>query len=254
MAAKKERITVGLLDEKKIKTIMKRFLGTKESDPDVTKYYKIENGINYMATTIGSAVQIYFKNKHDGRLIKGTGETFFRKPLANDKNEDVQAIPEMETITEGKKKIKRPTGNAIDFPDVSGMFQAFDMSQFYEINIKVEDIDDFIAVHEGMEKMSKLGGLYNTAEIMVTNERLRFHLHDSPVEFKWSYEIMQDDKFVLMSYHYDFSLMNSILKSLKDLKLDAIKMYVKDKGNPILFIGETSEYKFNFAINRKLVK
>lgn len=251
-----EKVKFELLDEKKLKAIMKRFLGTKEADPEVTKYYRVENGINYMATTLGAAVQIYFKNKHEGTYTKGTGQNFFRKPLPSDKSEDVQFIPEMETITEGKKKIKRATGNYLEYPDVVGMFNGFDLKEFQEILIPVDDADLFISVHEAMEKASKVGGSYNTAELTIDYEKLIFSLHDSPVLFHWSYmlEELLDSSFAMDHYYYDFSIMVSIFKSLKDLKPDRIKMYVKDNQTPIVFTGETIEYNFNFAMQRKLVR
>lgn len=249
-----EKIKKNVIDEKKLVTIMKRFLGTKESDPEVTKYFHVENGLHFSATTLGSAVSILFKNRFDGKTVKGTGENFFRKPLANNKYEDVEFIPEMEKVAVGKKKVKQPTGKSLEYPDVAAMFDKYDVSKFYEVTIQTDDLDQFIAVHEGMEKVSKIGGMYNTAKIMVSNERLRFGLHDSPVKFDWSYEINQEEPFVLEDYHYDFSLMAAILKSLKDLKPDEVKMYVKDVNNPIIFKGFAREYDYNFAINRKLVK
>jgi hypothetical protein len=251
-----EKIKADLLDEKKLKTILKRFLGSKAADPEITKYYRIENGIHYMATTLGSAVSIYFKNKHDGTFTSGTGQSFFRKPLPNDKFEDVQAIAELEEIAEGKKKIKVPTGNYHEYPDISGMFNSYNLNEFFEVTIPLEDADQFIAVHEAMEKASNVGGNYNTAEIVVMSaERILITLYDSPVKFDWNYSFGESDKsFLLRNYHYDFSLMVSIFKSLKDLKPDRIKMYVKDNQTPILFVGETVEYNFNFAIQRKLVR
>jgi hypothetical protein len=251
-----EKIKADLLDEKKLKTILKRFLGSKSADPEITKYYRIENGIHYMATTLGSAVSIYFKNKHDGTFTSGTGQSFFRKPLPNDKHEDVQAIAELEEIAEGKKKIKVPTGNYYDYPDIAGIFDKFDLKEFQEVEIPIDDVDQFIAVHEAMEKAAKVGGIYNTAVISITGTFIGIELYDSPLEFSWSYDYEQagDLDFCIANYYYDFSNMVAIFKSLKDLKPDRIKMYVKDKNTPILFIGETVEYNFNFAIQRKLVR
>jgi hypothetical protein len=251
-----EKIKADLLDEKKLKTILKRFLGSKAADPEITKYYRVENGIHYMATTLGSAVSIYFKNKHDGTYTSGTGQSFFRKPLPNDKFEDVQAIAELEEITEGKKKIKVPTGNYYEYPDIAGMFNSFDLKEFEEIEIPIEDADQFIAVHEAMEKAAKVGGNYNTAVMHVSGTLISVSLYDSKLTFSWAYDYEQngDIDFAIYNYHYDFSLMVSIFKSLKDLKPDRIKMYVKDINSPILFIGETIEYNFNFAIQRKMVR
>lgn len=254
-AADGEKIKADLLDEKKLRTILKRFLGSKAADPEITKFYRIENGINYMATTLGSAVQIYFKNKYDGTYTKGTGENFFRKPLPNDKHEDVKFIAEYEEITEGKKKIKKPTGATLDYPDIAGMFKSYNLDEFYEIFIPTDDLDKFIAVHESMEKAAKVAGDYNTTALNISTDRLYFRLHDSEVRFDWSYHLHDvDDNFFIKDYNYDFSLMIAILKSLKDLKPDQVKMYAKDKNSPLLFVGQTVEYNFNFAIQRKLVR
>ena len=249
-----EKIKKHMIDEKKLLTIMKRFLSTKESDPEVTKYFHVENGLHFSATTLGSAVSILFENRFDGKTLKGTGHNFYRKPLPNNKYEDVESIPEIETVAVGKKKVKRQTGKFLEYPDVAAMFAKHDLNEFYEVTIQADDLDQFIAVHEGMEKVSKIGGMYNTAKITISNERLSFGLHDSPVKFDWSYEINQEEPFILENYHYDFSLMTAILKSLKDLKPDEVKMYVKDINNPIIFRGAAVEYNYNFAINRKLVK
>lgn len=250
-----EKIKSNVIDEKKLVTIMKRFLGTKEGDPDITKYYRIENGVNFMATTLGSAVQIYFNNRHEGTFTAGTGQDFFRKPLPKEQYEDVELIPEIVTIPDGKKKIKQATGRTLEYPDISGMFKKFNLNEFYKIEMPAEDTDQFIAVHEAMEKAAKIGGAYNTAELLVSSQRLHFKLYDSPVTFEWGYNHDQENDvdFFLKDYHYDFSLMTSIFKSIKDLKVDKIEMYVKDKDHPILFVGKSLEYDYYFAIARKLV-
>lgn len=250
-----EKIKNSLIDEKKLTTIMKRFLGSKEADPDITKYYRVENGINFMATTLGSAVQIYFKNRHEGSFTKGTGQNFFRKPLPKEKYEDVDAIPEIEVTKDGAKKIRKPTGRYLEYPDVSGMFKKFNLDEFYKIEMPADDIDQFIAVHEAMEKAAKVGGIYNTAELLVSSQRIHIKLYDSPLTFEWAYSHDQENDidFFMKDYHYDFAFMTSVMKSIKDLKVDKIEMYVKDKDNPILFVGKTVEYDYYFAIARKLV-
>jgi hypothetical protein len=250
-----EKVQANVIDEKKLVAIMKRFLGTKAGDPDITKYYRIENGINFMATTLGSAVQIYFNNKHEGTFTAGTGKTFFRKPLPKEQHEDVQLIPEMVMIPDGKKQVKKPTGRYLEYPDVSGMFNKFNMCEFQKIEIPVADVDQFIAIHEAMEKAAKVGGMYNTAQMDLTRNNMTISLYDSPLEFKWKYWLLEtiDSYFTFEWYHYDFSLMTSIFKSLKDMKVDKIGMYIKDIDHPILFIGDSLEYNYNFAIARKLV-
>lgn len=250
-----EKIKSNVIDEKKLVTIMKRFLGTKESDPDVTKYYKIENGINFMATTFGSAVQIYFKNRHEGTFTAGTGKDFFRKPLPKEQYEDVDQIPEIVTIPDGKKKIKQATGRTLEYPDISAMFKNFDLDKCCKIEMPADDIDQFIAIHEAMEKAAKVGGKYNTARLDVTTRELVISLYDSPLGFNWKYPLEESIRsYFEMVYHYDFSLMTSIFKSIKDLKVDKIEMYIKNEFHPILFVGKTLEYDYYFAIARKLVK
>lgn len=250
-----EKIKSALIDEKKLTTIMKRFLGTKEADPDITKYYRVENGINFMATTFGSAVQIYFNNRFEGTFTKGTGQNFFRKPLPKEQHEDVDRIPEIEVIKDGAKKIKRLTGEYLEYPDISGMFKSYNLDEFCKIEMPSEDADKFIAVHEAMEKAAKVGGMYNTARMNLGRVTMDMSLHDSEVEFNWRYYLPEkiDSFFTMEHYHYDFSLMISIFKSIKDLKVDKIEMYVKDMDHPILFVGKTVEYNYYFAIARKLV-
>lgn len=253
-AKAEEQVKANLIDEKKLVTIMKMFLGTKAADPDETKYFKVENGLNFMATTYGSAVQLLFKNKFEGSFNKGTGVTFFRKPLPKEQYEDVEFIPEMETETVGKKKVQKPTGRIHEFPDVAGFFNSVDLEKFYKLEIPTEDAIQFVAIHEAMEKAAKVGGQYNTAVLSVVNNVLKIKLHDSPLEFTWSYEVGNNDFFYMAEYHYDFALMTSIFKSLKDLKPDKIEIYMKDLREPILFIGNSSEYDYHFAIQRKLVR
>ncbi|QJT70433.1 hypothetical protein [Microcystis phage MaeS] len=254
-ASDNEKIKADLLDEKTIRTIMKRFLGSKVADPEVTKYFKIINGLHYAATNLGSAVLLYFKNKHDGTFNKGTGRTFYRKPLPKDVNEDYDLIPEYETILEGKKKIQRATGGTLEYPDVEGMFAKYNIKDFQEIVISADDLLDFIAVHEAMVAASKIGGAYNTAEFNLYVTNFTIEMYDSPLNFIWGCDIAEDIPVenLVQGYRYDFSLMVDVLKSLKDLKLETVSMYVK-KENPILFVGETIEYKFQFALQRKLTK
>lgn len=253
-ATDEEAVKSDLIDEKTLTSIMKRFLGSKKSDPDVTKWYRVENGINFMATTFGTACHILFKNKFEGSFTKGTGENYFIKPGTNGKFERVEAIPEIETIKDGKKNIERPTGNYLEYPDVVGMFQKHNLDEYYKIEMSIEIIDEYIAVHEAMSKASKIGGEYNTANLKIVNNKLSIELYDSPLNFVWGYELDQKDYFYIANYYYDFDLMISILKSLKDLKPEKIEMYLKDISQPIFFIGKTTEYTYNFAINRKLVR
>lgn len=251
-AGDNEGIERTVIDEKTLVKIMKRFLGSKAADPEITKFYRVEDGINYMATTLGSAAQIYLYNKFD----KGTGEYYFRKPLPNDKFEQVDLIPELETIPDGKKKITRPTGRTLEYPDVSAMFNKYNLEEFQLIKIPVEDVDQFIGVHEAMSKAAKVGGNYNTAQLDVYRQDLQISLYDSSLKFVWDYHLPEviDSSFTFDSYHYDFALMTAIFKSLKDLKVETIKMYVKDVESPILFVGRTTDYVLKFAINRKLTR
>lgn len=250
-----EKVKQNLIDEKVLTKVMKRFLGTKAADPDVTKYYRVENGLHYMATNIGSAIYLLFENKFDGSFTKGTGANFFRKPMPNDKFEDVDFIPEMRAIKDGNKTIRKPTGRIHEYPDIKGMFAKHDLSTFQKIEFPADDLDQFIAIHEAMEKAAKVGGSYNTAVMNVSKTGIGIALHDSPLAFSWKYEQEQPEEFdfYMTGYHYDFSFMTSIMKSLKDMKPDAVHMYVKDLDHPIIFSGRTTEYNFNFALNRKLV-
>ena len=248
----KEEVKINLLDEKKLVTIMKRFLGTKKSDPEVTKYFRVENGLHYMATSMGSAVWIHFENKFDGSFTVGNGKSFFRKPLPKDKFVDVVAIPEIITYKDGNKNIEQATGRTLDYPDIPKMFSEHQLENFEDIEIKTSDVDSFISVHEAMSKVSKIGGLYNTTFMDIKDNVIKISLHDSPLTLGWEYVIPNQN--VHFEYYYDFDLMMNIFKSLKDMKVDKISMYVKDENHPIIFTGRTLEYNYKFAINRKLVR
>ncbi|OIS74629.1 hypothetical protein [Bacillus licheniformis] len=253
-ASDNEEVKYDIIDFKKLTTVMKRFLGSKKSDPEVTKWYKVVDGLHFMATTLGSAVYILFKNKYAGTFNKATGKDFFVKPLSNGKQEEVEAIPELEIVTEGKKKIERPTGRTLEYPDVVGLFNSFNLNDFHKVEIDVDDTDDFISVHEAMSKASKVGGPHNTAKMKIESNELLLKLHDSPIDFEFKYKIKSDNRFCFGDYHYDFDLMTAIFKSLKDLKPYKIEMYVRDIDHPVLFVGESTDYNFNFAIQRILVR
>lgn len=246
-----DSVKAPLLDEKKLTTVMKKFLGTNKSDPEITKYFRIEDGLHFMATSIGSAVWIHFENKFAGSFNKKSGNSFFRKILPKGVFIDVDGIPEMESVKEGKKTVERPTGRILEYPDIPGMFAKYNLDEFNKLTVPNEDIEVFVGIHKAMSNVSKIGGLYNTANIRIENKKLTLSLHDSPVKFEWSYDIESDFHF---EYRYDFDLMSSIFESLKDMKVEEVDVYVKNEDSPIIFCGKTLEYQFKFAINRKLTQ
>lgn len=243
-----------LIDKKKLTTIMKRFLNSKKSDPEITKWYRVERGVDFMATTLGSAVQLLFHNKYAGRLSKNADKNYYVKPLPKGEQEESDYIPEMETIKDGKKNITRPTGEKLDYPDVSGFFKNLNLNDYQKLEYDIKEIDNFISIHEAMSKASKVGGDYNTAEIEVIQGHLTFTLYDSPLNFECTFKSENEEEVHLDPYTYDFDLMISILKSLKDLSPDKIEMYVKDTESPIVFVGTTVDYHFYFAVHKKLVR
>jgi hypothetical protein len=233
------------LDKKVVNSIMKKFICTKADDPEELKWYKLEDGLDYFATTLGSAVGIFFQNKHDKR----SPGVKFVKPLAKGETEETDQIYHIETIKDGKKKIKRKTDKVLDFPDVRELFEN-DLSG-YE-SIEITDIEKWIAVHDVMTKTKTLNGLYGTAKMTIRDNEVVVTLHDNEVDLNWRYPVESDIEFD--PYFYDFELMLGIWKSVKDLKLKSITILVKNNESPIFFVGYDVEYKYHFAINRKLVR
>lgn len=213
------------IDEKVLATVMKKFLSSKKSDPDNLKFYQIVDGVDYFATTMGSAVGIMFTNKYDYR----DGSVQFIKPLPKDK--------------------KEVADNIDNFPDVKGLFEK--ELEGYEA-IVIADIDKWIAIHETMLRTKPLNGMYGTAKMTIRDNKIILNLHDNEVKFYWKYPILSD--FRMEPYFYDFELMLNIWKSIKDLKLESIKFMVKDNESPLHFIGSSVEYNFHFALNKRLVK
>jgi hypothetical protein len=246
-----EKVISEIIDEKLVVSVMKKFICTKAADPEELKWFKVEDGVDYFATTLGSAAGVFFKNKYDPR---SEGVKYI-KPLAKDQKEEATAIPEVISEKVGNKKVVKKTGNTVEYPDVRSMFDKYNLDEFTEIDIPVDDLKDFISIHEAMNKVSKIGGMYNTAEIVLaSSQRMLLSLYDSPLRLEWNYDFHEElpEGFLIRGYHYDYDLMTSVFKSLNDLKVDSIKMYMKDRDSPLFFVGKTVSYLFKFAVNKKL--
>jgi len=256
-ASDDEHIVFEPIDKKKLITVMKRFLGSKKSDPEVTKWFKVEGGVHYLATNLGSAVQILLHNRYAGSYTENEKPVYI-KPLSNENREVSDFIPEIETVSEGKKKKERKTGKALEFPDVRGMFRSYDLSMFYKIPLDMDAIADLIAVHEAMKAASKVGGDYNTAELNIYSgdnyNRLKISLYDSPLSMSYWREFDSEQSFNFGAYHYDYELMIAVLKSLKDLESNYVNFYVRNIDDRLFFVGKANHYDLNFAIQRKLVR
>ncbi|WP_257064305.1 hypothetical protein [Priestia megaterium] len=213
------------IDEKVLATVMKKFLSTKKSDPEHLKFYQVVDNVDYYATSMGSAAGIMFVNKYDYR----DGTKHYVKPLPKDKKELADHVP--------------------NYPDVKNLFEE-ELDGYEEIVIT--DIDKWIAIHETMVKTKPLTGMYGTAKMTIRDGKIIINLHDNEAKLYWKYHIESD--YMMQPYFYDFELMLGIWKSIKDLKLESIKLMVKNNQSPLHFVGSSVEYNFRFALNRKLVK
>ena len=243
----KEKVKVNLIDEKKVKTIMKRFCGSKATDPEITRWYMVKDGLHYMATTLGSSVEIYFKNKFAG-TYNPLGKTYFTKPTKD--AEIVDAIEQYVEVKDGKKKKLMKTGHKLEFPDVHGIFDKLNLEEFNKVVFSSEEFDEMIQIHETMLSMEKLSGRSFTTVLRIKNNKLMFTVYDSP--FKFMYEKIKETKAEVNTYFYNPTYMINIFKSLKDLGVEQVEMLIHP-DQPILFQSSNLEYIFKFAMNRKVV-
>lgn len=243
----KEKVKVNLIDEKKLKAIMKRFCGSKATDEEVTKWYCCKDGLHYMATTLGSSVEIYFKNKFAG-TYNPLGETYYTKPTKD--AEIVKAIEQYVEVKDGKKKKLMKTGHVLEFPDVHGIFDKFNLDEFGKVVFDAEEFDEIIQVHETMESMEKMSGRSFTSVLRIKDNKLFFTVYDTP--FKFMYEKQKETNAEINTYFYNPTYVINIFKSLKDLGVDKVEMLIKP-NQPILFQASSLEYLYKFALNRKVV-
>lgn len=243
-----EKITHELIDQKKILAIMKRFCGSKANDQEVTKFYMVEYGLNYYATNLGSSVDISFTNNFVG-TYNPLKETYYTKPVKD--AEKVSQIDQYVEVKDGKKKKLMRTGHYLQFPDVKGIFDKFDLDTFGKVTFKKEEFDEIISLHETMATMEKLSGSYFASALKANNEKILFTVYDTP--FKFLFEKSSPSTLQIKSYFYNPNYMVNIFKSLKDLDVDKVEMYMK-QDEPILFKARNTEYTFKFSMHRKLVK
>lgn len=253
MAKKIKLKTFDSLDEKKLNTIMKRFLNSKKDDPEETKWYYVENNVNFYATSLGASVEIAFQNKFENSYNKGDGENFFVQPAKEPLVKDF--LEEMVEVGKGKKKEWLPTGHKIAYPNVKGVFQKFNPKNFKRILIDDTVIDELLPVHEAIITLNKLGGNYKGAKLWAEGNTLFIGVNDVKGITNFQYEMeFKGDVFPKTNvFHYDPAYMVAILKTLKDLKTNRTIMYLNNT-DPILFYGKDVDYIYKMAFNRKLVK
>ena len=247
---KDEEVKVELIPDKTLATIFKRFLETKKDANPVCKWVKVDKGINFLCTNLGSSIDIQFKNKFEG-TYQPTSDTYY---IQYDKSKKIESdhIYETVEVKEGKTKKVMKTGHHIEFPDVAGLFNRYNPSNYKRILLTQEDIVDLIAYHEVVEKASKNGGQYFASRLEFDTDAIRFSVNDCKFDVKYSH-IYTGDKFSSGYYYYDPSNMLNILKSLKDLKVEKTMMYFNGE-DPTLFYSQNVDYIFKFAFHKKLVK
>ena len=245
-----EKVKVNLIDMKKLITIMKRFCGSKATDEEVTKWFYCKDGLHYMATNLGSSVDILFTNNFAG-TYNPLGESYFTKPVKD--AEKVDAIPLMVEVKDGKKKKVMDTGRKIEFPDVNGIFDKFNLEEFAKVVVAKEEFDEMISLHETMESMEKVSGSSFTSVLRVKSNKMSFTVYDTPYKFLYEKEVKIDGNCSINVYFYNPSYLTNIFKSLKDLDVESVTIYLKE-NEPILFMSKSTEYTYKFAMNRKLVK
>lgn len=244
-----ESVIVNYIDPKKLITIMKRFCGSKATDEEVTKFYKVEDGLHYMATTLGSSVDILFSNKYAG-IYNQLGETYYTKPVKD--AEKLDAIPLMVEVKDGKKKKIMDTGRKIEFPDVRGIFDKHDLSTFGKLVMDKEEFDEMIMLHETIASMEKASGKSFTSILRVKDNKMLFTAYDTPYKFLYEKVVDIEGECNINTYFYNPNFFVDIFKSLKDLDVENVTIYLK-QNSPILFESKNTEYVFKFAMNRKLV-
>ncbi|AKC02649.1 hypothetical protein CPT_Stills21 [Bacillus phage Stills] len=227
------------LDKKKLLAAMKRFIGTTQNDPEFTKYFKVENGIHYSATDMkkNNAIAAYIFLENIELWEKGTGVDYFAKPETGENIKTVSSIP--------------------GFPEVRGLFREGFLNGYNEVILNLDDLDDFIKLHEAMEKISKLSGKDFAAGFHVMDSEVCFWNVHSAVDFSYKYKtdvtFNADPK--VHHFFYDPLVMVNIFKALKDLKtLTTLKMHIKDNKSPVFFTGNDHDYKVYMAIQRKIVR
>lgn len=240
------------ISPKTLKSIMKRFLCSKATDDERTKWYRVEDGLHYMATTLGSSVDLIFNNKYAGTFnkIKEVGYKY-----VNLKDEESDEIYEYVEFKEGKKKVKKKTGHIIEYPDVKGLFDRFDLSKFDKVTIESKNFQEIIDIHDSMISMGKLGGTYFSSAFKISNGKFLFTVYDCKCKFMAECEVCDNTiiKYTTKVFIYNPEYMSSVFKTLKDLKVDYVDVYISD-GNPMLFLSENAEYTYKLAFHRKLIR
>ena len=240
------------LDQKKLITILKRFVDTKASAPEVAKYFKVKDNMDFYATDYGCMIALSFENKWKGGWNVAESGTKYVK--MDKEMTQYDRIPEYVTIKKGNKKEVLPTGEFVEYPDVEGLFSRFDVRKFGKMILGMEDVDKLIAIHEGIEVFRKVSGDYFACRMMADNGKLIISLNGTEgMELNYVTELKSSKFKTSKPFYYNPSYMVSILKSLKDLKIEKTMMFLND-DDPLLFYTKDIEYVFKFAFNRLLVK
>ena len=206
-----EHVILEHITKAKLDTIMKRFLGSKVSDPEISKWYMVKDGLHFMATSLGCAVDLHFHNKYAGKFVPITNETHFVKPAKGKEKEEVSdVIWELVDIKDGKKKERLKTGDTLEFPDVEGLFRRYEAATFDSFSLDLGSVDDLITIHEAIEKLAKLSDKGFCCALSIEEGILNFRTHDCPVDLSYNYDTKVDIN--LKDFYYNPTYMIAILK------------------------------------------
>lgn len=243
-----EKVTKELISQSKLNTVLKRFLGSKATDEEVTKWYKCENGLHYMATNLGSSVDLLFTNNFAG-TYNPLGETYYSKPSKD--AEKVDGIDQYVEVKDGKKKKLMKTGHKLEYPDVKGLFDKYNLDDFGKITLTKDEFNEIISLHETMESMLKAYSNNSASVIKVNDGKISFTVYNTP--YKFLFEKKVETNASVKYYFYNPTFMVNIFKSLKDLDVDTVDLYINNV-DPILFVSKSNEYTFKFAMHRLIVR
>ena len=129
-----------------------------------------------------------------------------------------------------------PTGHTLEFPDVNGLFDRYNLEEFGKVTFVKEDFDEMISLHETMESMEKVSGNSFTTVMRIVDDKMKFTIYDSPYKFLYDKPVETNAK--VNAYFYNPTYMVNIFKSLKDLSVETVDIYLAD-NKPMLTLKFT---------------
>lgn len=240
------------IDQKKLITILKRFLDTKATAPEIAKYFKVVDDLDFYATDYGCMISLSFENRWKGRWnISGEGTKYIKldKSLTQ-----YDRIPEYVTIKKGNKKEVLPTGEFLEYPPVETLFNQFDVNKFGKVILGQDEIETLIAIHEGIESFGKLSKDSFACRMVVGDSGMNISVNGvDGLALNYKVPVKKSNFAMNEPFFYNPSYMISVLKSLKDLKVEKTMLFLNEE-NPMLFFTKDLEYTFKFALNRLLAR